>query len=87
MPGTDGSSRRRSAQAAADPGPVTSHSLESYARGTGRTRHRLLPQVSKRVNPDDLRKDDFGRIVAIAARKLALDLSRRARALYREYAG
>lgn len=49
--------------------------------------HRLLAQISNGVELDDLRKDEFGRIVAVAARKLALDLSRLARRLYREYVG
>ena len=47
--------------------------------------HRLLAQTGNRVDPADLRRDDFGRIVAVAARKLALDLSKLAMTLYREY--
>ena len=49
--------------------------------------HRLLAQISNKVALDGLRKEDFGGIVAVAARRLALDLSKLALALCQEYVG
>ena len=49
--------------------------------------HRLLAQISNKVGLAGLRRDDFSGIVAVAARKLSLDLSELAIRMYRDYVG